>query len=129
MSPSLMKCLKYLTVQCIGSFMGRTNGKFQYQPIQAIQRDTETGYPVSLSEVPWEDGMECQVDKGFPAVVKTGTDGQNYGYTYDVFISKFCKVEFAVGMKVKVILENGEENIFTIQGVDSLNRRYTEIWG
>ena len=111
--------------------MGRVNGKFQYQLLQGAQRDTATGYIVS-SGVPteaWTDGIECQIDKGFPAVVKRGSDGQEIGYNFDIFISKYCKVDFAVGMKVKVIAENGEEDVFTIQGVDSLNRKYTEIWG
>lgn len=109
--------------------MGRTNGKFQYQSLQGIQRDPVTGYPVAGSEAAWEDGMECQIDKGFPAVVKRGTDGQEYSYTFDVFISKYCKVALTVGMKIKLTYEDGTEDVFSIQGVDSLNRRYVEIWG
>lgn len=126
-----MRCLRFLTVPKCGNAMGRTNGTFQYQLLQGAQRDSQTGYIVS-SGVPaeaWLDGMECQIDKGFPAVIRRGTDGQDHGYNYDVFVSKYCKVEFVVGMKVKVTDENGQEDVFTVQGVDSLNRRYTEIWG
>lgn len=77
----------------------------------------------------WTDGIECQIDKGFPAIVKRGSDGQEIGYNFDVFVSKYCKVEFAVGMKIRVTDENGGTDEFAIKGVDSLNRRYTEIWG
>lgn len=111
--------------------MGRVNGIFQYQPIQGAQRDDETGYIVGsgVPEAAWIDGMECQIDKGFPAIIRRGEDGQDHSYNYDVFISKYCKVEFTVGMRIKVIDENAQEDTFSIQGVDSLNRRYIEIWG
>ena len=109
--------------------MARYNGTFKWKPIGMAQRDGSTGFPVAVAETEWQTGCECQIDKGFPAIVKRGTDGQEHGYTFDVFIPKIAKVPFVVGMSVQLTNENGETDTITVQGVDSLNRRYTEIWG
>lgn len=93
------------------------------------ERDPETGFPVQTAESDWRKGDICQIDNGFPAIVRRGEDGQEHGYNYDVFIPKTAKVPFVVGMSVRLIAENGDIEIITVQGVDSLNRRYTEIWG
>lgn len=111
--------------------MARYNGRFDWKPVGAAQRDGATGFPVAAVNADWQTGCECQIDKGFPAIVKRGADGQEHGYTFDVFIPKFAidKVPFVVGMSVRLTNENGETDTITVQGVDSLNRRYTEIWG
>jgi hypothetical protein len=109
--------------------MARYNGTFKWKPIGTAQKDPVTGFPVADSGSDWQDGCECQIDKGFPAIVKRGTDGQEYGYNYDVFIPKIADAPFAVGMTVQLTDELGEVSEVTIQGVDVLNRRYTEIWG
>lgn len=109
--------------------MARYNGTFEWKPMGAAQRDGNTGFPVVPADSEWQTGTVCQIDKGFPAIVKRGTDGQEHGYTFDVFIPKIAKVPFVVGMSVRLTNENGETDEITVQGVDSLNRRYTEIWG
>lgn len=110
--------------------MARYNGTFKWKPVAAAQKDSETGFPVAdSSSVDWQDGCECQIDKGFPAIVKRGVDGQEHAYNYDVFIPKIAGVAFVVGMSVQLTDELGEVAVITVQGVDVLNRRYTEIWG
>lgn len=109
--------------------MARYNGTFEWKPMQVAQQDSGTGFPVRAGDADWQTGCECQIDKGFPAIVKRGTDGQEHGYNFDVFIPKIAKVPFVVGMSVRLTNENGEIDVITVQGVDSLNRRYTEIWG
>lgn len=109
--------------------MARYNGTFKWKPLPSVQRDSETGFVSSAGSSDWQDGCECQIDKGFPAVVKRGNDGQEHAYNFDVFIPKIADVPFVVGMAVQLTDENGDTNEITVQGVDSLNRRYTEIWG
>ncbi len=109
--------------------MARYNGRFKWKELPSIQKKPTTGFPVSSGSPEWQEGCECQIDKSFPAVVKRGEDGQEHGYTFDVFIPKISKAPFAIGMSIRLTNENGEEDEFTIQGVDTLNRRYTEIWG
>lgn len=98
-------------------------------PLSIERRDANTGYVTGATTPSYVDGCECQIDKGFPAVRKTGEDGRIYCYNYDIFIPKAFMVTLAVGQTVELTMENGECESFTIQGVDSLNRRYTEIWG
>lgn len=109
--------------------MARYNGTFEWKQLGPAQRDAETGFVTSSGSSDWQAGCECQIDKGFPAIVKRGNDGQEHGYNFDVFIPKIAEVPFVVGMAVRLTNENGEVDEITIQGVDSLNRRYTEIWG
>ena len=110
----------------------KTNGTFKYIPIQdSATKDTKTGW-TKYSDGDtggWIDGIECQIDRSIPAKQIIGTDGQMHAYTYDVFIPKYFDVELTIGVKIQVIGEDGNSDEFTIQGVDSFNRKYIEIWG
>lgn len=113
--------------------MSRINGKFFYTEPTEDLRDPETGFPLDPqeAEADWKPGIYCQVDQSIPAKQRIGTDGQVYSYSYSVFVDRIFanKGDLAVGALCKVILEDGTEEVFTILGVDTLNRKYIEIWG
>lgn len=50
-------------------------------------------------------------------------------FDFDVFVLKPSTVDFKVGMRIKLTDEQGTVEEFVVKGIDSLNRRYTEIWG
>lgn len=111
--------------------MGRYNGTFNYTSIQSTQEDPDTGF-YSTSETSasaWAKGCECQIERSIPARQIIGADGQMYAYTYDVFIPRHFRGELAIGARMQVVSEDGVIDEFTIQGVDSLNRKYIEVWG
>ena len=110
--------------------MGRFNGTFRYQVFQDVQRDPVTGlYTPTGPPNSWHDGFECQIEKSIPARQMLGSDGQMHTYTYDVFIPKYPSIELALGMSIEVTSEDGVKDVFTIQGIDDLNRKYIELWG
>lgn len=96
--------------------------------MQAPSRDASTGY-LSGSGTPasFQPGGECQIDKS--SVWKRGEDGQMHTFDFDVFVLKPSTVDFKVGMRIKLTDEQGTVEEFVVKGIDSLNRRYTEIWG
>lgn len=110
--------------------MGRNNGTFKYTVIQESQRDSDTGFYYSASDTSdWFTGGDCQIEKTIPAKQILGEDGQMHAYTYDVFIPKHFKGELSVGAQIQITSEDGITDVFTIQGVDNLNRKYIEVWG
>lgn len=109
--------------------MGRINGTFRYTVIQDVQKDPATGFVSSGEASVWLDGCECQIDKSIPAKQIIGTDGQTYAYSFDVFIPKYFNGDFAAGAQMEITSEEGVTEAFTIQGVDDMNRKYTEVWG
>lgn len=108
----------------------RYNGKFQYKlPTEAV-RNPETGLYTSDGENDWQPGCECQIDNVVPAKHFIGTDGQEYTYNYNVFIPTwFDGRKLAIGTQIKIIGENGFEDEFEIKSIDTLNRKYIEVWG
>lgn len=108
----------------------RYNGKFQYKLSTEAVRDPKTGLYASEGENDWQPGCECQIDNVVPAKHFIGTDGQEYTYNYNVFIPTwFDGRKLAIGTKIKVIGENGFEDEFEIKSIDTLNRKYIELWG
>lgn len=114
--------------QCFGETM-RINGTFCYKGFGETGKDPVTGFVVGNKVPEWKDGGLCQIDKSVPAQQKIGTDGQAYAYTYDVFIPKCLDVGLAIGMDMLVTGEDGTSDVFTIRGIDNMNRKYIEIWG
>lgn len=106
--------------------MARYNGSFKYKALGTASRDSSTGYLTGSSQS-FVDGCECQIDKS--SVWKRGEDGQMHTYDFDVFISKYFKVELKVGMTIQLTDENEHQEEFIIRGLDNSNRRYIEIWG
>lgn len=108
----------------------RYNGSFNYSKCGAVDTDPTTGFPVQGAEMPLERGCECQIDISIPARHYVGTDGQEYTYTYDVFIPKYFRGEISVGDRIQLLGADGTViDEFKAQGVDTLNRKHIEVWG
>lgn len=108
----------------------RYNGTFNYRSNSEPTTDPTTGFIVKGAEMPLSRGCECQIDYSIPARQIVGTDGQTIAYTYDIFIPKYFKGEISVGDTLILLQPNGDEIAeITVLGVDTLNRKYIEIWG
>jgi hypothetical protein len=111
----------------------KTNGIFRYKVNQKTEtKDAKTGWVTyGDGSGEWLDGCECQIDRSIPAKHIIGTDGQTYEYNYDVFIPKYFPDldKLMIGGEIQVIGEDGNSDEFTIQGIDSFNRKYMELWG
>lgn len=106
------------------------NGSFDYWSGGEVFTDPTTGFVHQSDTATEHEGCECQIDISIPAKHFKGTDGQEYTYTYDVFIPKYFRGEIGVGDTIR--LYNAEGNRiaeFKAQGVDTLNRKYIEVWG
>lgn len=114
----------------ITTAMGRYNGNFRYIQLQALERDSETGYYSASGTSDWVDGGECQIERSIPAKERIGDDGKTYTYNYSVFIPATFGAASAlgIGVKMEITTELGDVDTFTIQGVDR-NRKYVEVWG
>lgn len=108
----------------------RHNGKFQYATIPVAEQDSTTGFYKASGEEVWMEGCSCQIDKSIPAKQIVGSDGQLFQYTYDVLLFETdFKGELGIGMKLRLMFDNGKEDEIVIQGIDDTNGRYIEIWG
>ena len=110
--------------------MGRYNGTFRYRNDQEPQKDAKTGFYTGGGKGEWTDGCRCQIDKHIPAKQIMGVDGQMHAYTWDLFIQRpYDGTDLRIGTDIEVTMEDGTQDVFTIQGVDNQNRRYIELWG
>ncbi|MCM1220399.1 MAG: hypothetical protein NC548_38535 [Lachnospiraceae bacterium] len=106
------------------------NGSFNYKQAGDAQVDPTTGFYDNGDDTAFVKGCECQIDVSIPAKTMIGTDGQTYAYTYDVFIPKYFRGELAKGDTIQLVGADGREiDTITIMGVDTLNRKYIEVWG
>lgn len=106
------------------------NGSFDYWHGGEVFTDPTTGFTVQGETVAFEEGCECQIDISIPAKHYIGTDGQEYTYQYDIFIPKYFRSEISVGDTVRLYGADGAVIAeFKAQGIDTLNRKYIEIWG
>ncbi len=106
------------------------NGSFNYWHGGEVLTDPNTGFTVQSDTATFERGCECQIDISIPAKHYVGTDGQEYTYTYDVFIPKYFRGEISVGATIQLLRADGTViDEFKAQGVDTLNRKYIEVWG
>lgn len=107
----------------------RINGTFEYKPVGEVQTDPDTGFLIDGTETPFIKGCECQIDKSIPAKRIVGTDGEISTYTYDVFIPKYFVGELAIGSTMRITSEDGGVDVFSVLGIDDMNRKYIEVWG
>lgn len=106
------------------------NGSFNYCNVGEVSTDPATGFAIQSDTATFERGCECQIDISIPAKHYIGTDGQEYTYTYDVFIPKYFRGEISVGATIQLLSADGTViDEFKAQGVDTLNRKYIEVWG
>lgn len=106
------------------------NGSFNYKSAGDAIVDPSTGFLDDSVNNAFVKGCECQIDVTIPAKQIIGTDGRTYSYTYDVFIPKYFCGELAVGDTIQLVGADGREvTTTTILGVDTLNRKYIEVWG
>lgn len=106
------------------------NGSFNYRRAGNATVDPTTGFLDDGADSVFVKGCECQIDVTIPAKTIIGSDGQTYAYTYDVFIPKYFRGELAKGDTVQLVGADGREiETITVKGVDTLNRKYIEIWG
>lgn len=108
----------------------RFNGTFTCRTNAEPTVDPETGFMVKGSPLPSQRGCECQIEHSIPARQIIGTDGQKITYTYDVFIPKYYNGDISIGDVVELMDSKGNllETI-SVLGVDTLNRKYIEVWG
>lgn len=106
------------------------NGSFDYRQAGNATVDPETGFLDNGADNAFVKGCECQIDVSIPAKNIIGSDGQTYAYTYDVFIPKYFRGVLNVGDTIRLMGADGSEIAdITILGVDTLNRKYIEVWG
>ena len=104
------------------------NGKFKYIIPMSSTVDDD-GFRRKASKEEWVEGIEAKLDKFIPAKVSIGTDGISYSYSYNLFIPKYFKIKLPIGTKILFTDNEGNSEMFTINGVDQMNKRYYEVWG
>lgn len=108
----------------------KINGHFRYKPIADVERDKSTGFINTLPNKDlWIDGCECQLDRIIPAKHHVGTDGQEFSYSYDMFIPPhFDSQNLSIGTDIEVTRHDGSVETFTVGSIDR-TPKYIELWG
>ncbi len=107
----------------------KINGKFRYKTFGAV-RDNVTGFITNdNASHPWIEGCECQLDRIIPSKHHVGTDGQEYSYSYDMYIPAYYDDQhISIGTEIEVTRHDGSVETFTVGSIDK-TPKYIELWG
>jgi hypothetical protein len=106
----------------------RNNGTFQYKEVQPSEKGAN-GFYNQPAASEWLPGCECYIEKHIPAKQLIGEDGRTFSYTYEVFIPKHFRGVLNVTTPFQISCEDGSSDVFSILGVDNLNKRCIIVWG
>ena len=112
-----------------GGNMSRYNATFRHKQHGTLTKGSNGFYSQSEDGGEWINGCECYVERYIPAKQRTGTDGQIFTYNYEVFIPKHYRNKLDLNAPFQILMEDGTDDEFTIQGIDNLNRRSIILWG
>lgn len=105
----------------------RWNATFRYRKATTSQRDSN-GFLTQPVAAPFVDGGLCQVERNAPAQHRIATDGQEFVYTYQIFVPVSFATKIAIGDTLQISMQSGEVFSSAVLGTDTTNKKHLAIW-
>lgn len=105
----------------------RWNAQFRYSKSESTKRD-ENGFLTTAGSDRFVTGSLCQVERNAPAKHFIGTDGQEFTYTYEVFMQKEYGTTLAIGDTLELTLIDGTVIVKPIVGIDNTDNKTLAVW-
>lgn len=105
----------------------RWNATFRYRKAATTARDNN-GFLTQAAPSEYVDGSICQIDRDAPAQHKIGEDGQEFVYSYTVYMTPKYGSEIAIGDTLEVRLNDGTLITKTVLGTDITDKKTLAVW-
>ena len=105
----------------------RWNATFRYRKAATPARNAD-GFLTEPTASEYVYGDYCQCERSAPAQHKIGTDGQEFDYSYTIYIIPKYGAVLAVGDTIEVRLNDGTTFEKNILGTDITDRKILAVW-
>ena len=103
------------------------NATFRYRKAATTTRNAD-GFLTETNAGEYVVGSICQAERSAPAQHKIGTDGQQFDYSYTIYIMPKYGAVLAVGDTIEIRLNDGTTFEKTILGTDITDRKILAVW-
>ena len=103
------------------------NATFRYKKSAQPTRDAN-GFLTDSPSGEYVDGVFCQAERNVPAKHFIGTDGQEFVYTYEVFLPRNYGEVLAIGDTLELTIDNTHTVELPIVGIDVTDRKTLVVW-
>ena len=103
------------------------NAAFRYKKSAQPTRDAN-GFLTDSQQNEYVDGVLCQAERNAPAKHIIGTDGQEFVYTYEVFLPRNYGEVLAIGDTMELTIDETHVVELPIVGIDITDRKTLVVW-
>lgn len=103
------------------------NATFRYKKSAQPTRDAN-GFLTDSQPSEYVDGALCQAERNAPAKHLIGTDGQEFVYSYEVFLPREYGEVLAIGDTMELTIDKTHIVELPIVGIDVTDRKTLVIW-
>lgn len=103
------------------------NATFRYKKSAQPTRDAN-GLLTDSQPSEYVDGALCQAERNAPAKHLIGTDGQEFVYSYEVFLPREYGEVLAIGDTMELTIDNTHVVEMPIVGIDVTDRKTLVVW-
>jgi hypothetical protein len=104
------------------------NATFRYKKSEQPTRDANGFLTDSQTASEYVAGTLCQAERNAPAKHIIGTDGQEFVYTYEVFLPRNYGGVLAIGDTMELTIDNTHVVELPIVGIDVTDRKTLVVW-
>lgn len=103
------------------------NATFRYKKSAQPTRDAN-GFLTDSPASEYVDGALCQAERVVPARHLIGTDGQEFAYSYEVFMPRNYSSVLEIGDTLELAFDTGHTATAPIVGLDITNKKTLVVW-
>ncbi|MBQ6070013.1 MAG: hypothetical protein IJK84_10970 [Bacteroidales bacterium] len=103
------------------------NATFRYKKSAQPARDAN-GFLTDSPASEYVDGALCQAERVVPARHLIGTDGQEFAYSYEVFMPRNYSSVLEIGDTLELTFDTGHTATAPIVGIDITNKKTLVVW-
>lgn len=103
------------------------NATFRYRKSAQPTRDAN-GFLTDSPAGEFVDGALCQAERVVPAKHLIGTDGQEFVYSYEVFMPRSYSGTLEIGDMIELTFDTGHVVTSPIVGIDITDKKTLVVW-